>query len=395
MSIPALRFPEFSGEWHERHFSGVFESRPTREFQVLSSEILPAGAYPVVDQGPDLISGYVEEPTKLFKELPAIIFGDHTTNLKYIDFPFVVGADGTKLLAVPNDHARFAFFCLVKNNVEQEGYKRHFSILKNVKVWLPTSPEQQKVADFFDAVEARVGLLRRRREALTAYKKAMMQRLFTRALRFTKPNGSPFTDWGLAKVSDARDKSDRYSFTGGPFGSDLKQEHYRDAGVMVVQLQNIGSGTFIWTQGADTYVSAIDADRLKSSNLFPGDIIISKMGDPVARSAFVPKNHPRYVMCSDGIRFSVDNMRWTARFVFYAINTNSFLKAAYRLSIGSTRKRISLDDLRSIVIPKPHPEEQQKIADFLTALDTKIDAVAAQIAAMQRFKQGLLQQMFV
>ena len=66
-----------------------------------------------------------------------------------------------------------------------------------------------------------------------------------------------------------------------------------------------------------------------------------------------------------------------------------------RLVSGTTVKHLYISDLKTIIIDLPHPDEQRKIAEFLAALDDKIDAVAGQIDAMQRFKKGLLQQMFV
>src|SRR6187455_935892 len=70
-----------------------------RENQILSSDIKPFGRFPVIDQGQGLIAGYSDEENKVIHdELPLVIFGGHTRNLKYVDFPFILGADGTKVL---------------------------------------------------------------------------------------------------------------------------------------------------------------------------------------------------------------------------------------------------------------------------------------------------------
>jgi len=197
--------------------------------------------------------------------------------------------------------------------------------------------------------------------------------------------------WEIKKLIDISDKSDRFSFAGGPFGSNLKTCHYTDCGVRIIQLQNIGDGHFIGTY--EVYTSIEKADELKSCNIYPGDIIIAKMAEPVARACIIPANNERYLMCSDGIRLCADRSKYDSRFILYSINSKYFRQNAIAHSTGSTRLRIGLDELRNLDIIIPSFEEQKKIADILSTVDGKIEQTDALIEKTKELKKGLMQQL--
>ncbi len=196
--------------------------------------------------------------------------------------------------------------------------------------------------------------------------------------------------WKVSRLDEVT-KRGQYSFTGGPFGSNLKAESYTSSGVRIIQLQNIGDGFF--NDSYKIYTSVEKADELLSCNIYPGDIIVSKMGDPVARAAIIPNGETRYLMSSDGIRLEIDKKRFDTKFVLEAINSFEFRKKAIRHSVGSTRQRISLNDLRSLTVMSPPLPEQRKIAEILGTWDEAIRLTADLIAAKQQRKKGLMQRL--
>ena len=112
------------------------------------------GKYPVVDQGENLIAGYIDDEQKLYRgDLPVVVFGDHTRILKYVDFPFAFGADGTKILR-PQEILlpKFFYYVLVFNPVGNQGYKRHFSILVQTKIPLPPLQIQKQIVERLDKI---------------------------------------------------------------------------------------------------------------------------------------------------------------------------------------------------------------------------------------------------
>jgi type I restriction enzyme S subunit len=197
--------------------------------------------------------------------------------------------------------------------------------------------------------------------------------------------------WSRIPLYEFRNKEDRYGFTGGPFGSDLKSEHYTQSGVKILQLQNIGEGKFI--DKGIVYTSEEKANELVSCNIYPGEIILAKMA-PVARCCKVPTVDERYVMCSDGIRLSVDTDRFDNEFVFQALNSKYFRDEAESKSTGTTRARIGLNELKQICLLVPNSlPEQQKIAEILSTVDAKIEVIDQQITETQVLKKGLMQQL--
>ena len=267
-------------------------------------------------------------------------------------------------------------------------------ILKNFSINLSNSVEEQtKIASFLSVVDEKISQLTQKHELLSQYKQGMMQKLFSQQIRFKADDGSEFGEWEEKTLIDSVDTNIKWSFTGGPFGSNLKSEDYTELGIRIIQLQNIGDGAFL--NDYKIYTSPEKANELLSCNIYPDEILISKMGDPVARCCIVPKHHDRYVMCSDGIRLVVDKQNYSSIFMFYQINYQDFRQSASDVSTGSTRKRIGLSDLKQLPIKAPCLEEQTKIANFLSAIDQKIEVVAQQIEQAKQWKKGLLQQMFV
>jgi type I restriction enzyme S subunit len=197
--------------------------------------------------------------------------------------------------------------------------------------------------------------------------------------------------WTICKIKEVADLSDRYSFTGGPFGSDLKSEDYTETGVRIIQLQNIGDGVF--KNKYKIYTSESKADQLHSCNIYPDDIILSKMGDPVARATIIPRFSARYVMASDGIRLSVNKEKFDTKFVHDTINAEPFRTQAELNSTGSTRKRIGLTQLRELTFISPPLPEQQKIAAILTSVDKVIEKTQAQIDKLKDLKTAMMQEL--
>lgn len=179
-----LRFKDENGEeypdWEEKRFIELFKSVSVKGCQILSSEIKDDGEWEVVDQGAAEIAGYSNDGAKLFTETPVIIYGDHTTIVKYRKVPFIVGADGVKLLnSTSQDHdLRFLYYSLHFSNVAPEGYKRHFSIIKKIKLLVASLPEQQKIGQALFKVDELIDKNKELLELLKLLKKGLMQKMF-------------------------------------------------------------------------------------------------------------------------------------------------------------------------------------------------------------------------
>ena len=139
-------------------------------------EYADAGDYPIVDQGKSLVGGFTDDKSRMCKaDPPVIVFGDHTRAVKFIDFPFCMGADGTKVLAPrKGNDPKYLFHAISALNLEGAGYSRHFKFLKEKRIPLPPLAEQKRIAKILDAADA---LRAKRRESL-AQLDALLQSTF-------------------------------------------------------------------------------------------------------------------------------------------------------------------------------------------------------------------------
>ena len=115
--------------------------------QVKAIEIKKYGDFPVVSQSQNLIDGYSSESQKLIKDIPLVMFGDHTRNVKYIDFNFIIGADGTKFHKCVIVEPKFLFYWMkfASEKLKNRGYARHYTLLKSQFIPLPPLPEQKRI----------------------------------------------------------------------------------------------------------------------------------------------------------------------------------------------------------------------------------------------------------
>jgi type I restriction enzyme S subunit len=119
-----IRFKDANGKpfpkWEEGKVSEILKSISTRNHQIKSSEIMDLGKYKVLDQGKELVAGYSNEASKILHKSPVIIFGDHTGALKYINFDFIVGADGTKVLSLKQEdnNLLFVYYTIQANQLK-------------------------------------------------------------------------------------------------------------------------------------------------------------------------------------------------------------------------------------------------------------------------------------
>lgn len=171
-------------------FDEVFSQVSTSGKKIKSADALTEGKFPVVDQGRNFISGYFNDANLVVSEnKPLIIFGDHTREVKWIDFPFIPGADGVQVLS-PHSvmNARYLYFFLRNLPIESRGYARHFKIVKEAAYLVPPLAEQIRIAAKLDELLIQVDTLAARIDGIPSLLKRFRKSVLTAAVsgRLTK-----------------------------------------------------------------------------------------------------------------------------------------------------------------------------------------------------------------
>lgn len=267
--------------------------------------------------------------------------------------------------------------------------------LMDLLLQLPPLKEQEKIADILSTADDKIDAIAVQIEKAKTLKKGLLQKLLSEGIGHSEFKDSELgkipESWEVVPFLELADKNVNHSFTGGPFGSDLKSEHYTNEGVRVIQLQNIGDGSFI--NNDFVYTSEEKAKALKTCQIYPNDIILAKMAEPVARACIMPDIEEKYLMGSDGIRLHIDKSKYDTNFIFQSINHNRFRDIAIARSTGTTRLRIGLTALKKIPIAIPPLEEQQQIAKILSTADDKLEVLKAKKEKYETLKKGLLQKL--
>ena len=182
---------------HMKEFDEVFVDKTKYGTKLKTSDYKECGKYPIIDQGQETIAGYTDAEDGVFKEVPVIIFGDHTRVIKYVDKPFFLGADGVKVLRSKylDANYRYLFYALLNLKIPNTGYNRHFKWLKEAKIQYPTLKQQEKVVGILDKIEEVMAARNKQLNALEDLIQARFVELFGEPILNPK-------EWKIVTIGD-------------------------------------------------------------------------------------------------------------------------------------------------------------------------------------------------
>ncbi|MDG2433799.1 restriction endonuclease subunit S [Flavobacterium sp.] len=387
--IPQVRFPEFTREWEEKKLGDVGDVKMCK--RIFNDDTSIEGDIPFYKIG------------SFGKLADAFI-----TREKYLDFrkkysfpskgDILISAAGTigrtvvyngedayyqdsNIVWISNDYQtisnEFLFYVyqIVKYNTEGGTIQRLYNnILKSTKFSCPSLPEQTKIANFLTAVDEKLTALNQKKILLEQYKKGVMQQIFAQELRFKDDNGNDYADWEENKLQiyleEFKENSvvdDQFEVLTSSNKGLMKQSDYFGEN-RLTNRENIGFN--IIPDGYLTYRSRSDNRKFSFNE--------NKLGITGLISTYYP----------------VFRMKNSANNFFIEL-TNHFQNHIGKFSVGTSQTVLSYNQLKTIKFKFPCNDEQTKIANFLSAIDVKINHCQEQIDQTTIWKKGLLQQLFV
>ena len=202
-----------------------------QKHKIKHSEYLPSGAVPVVDQSSEFVAGYINDTERVYDgHLPVIVFGDHTCILKYVNFPFAIGAEGTQLIRpTKNFDIRYLYYALCNLPLEQFGYQRHFKYLKTSKVFRPPIQIQRKIASVLSAYDDLIENNTRRIEILEEMTRAIYREWFVE-FRFPGHEQAEMVESELGLIPRGWDVKQLGEICHVTMGMSPKSEFYNETG---------------------------------------------------------------------------------------------------------------------------------------------------------------------
>jgi type I restriction enzyme S subunit len=284
------------------------------------------------------------------------------------------------------------------HRIESEGFKRelhkriiHVAFPKKINLgdlqkcvtFTPSLPEQQKIASFLSAIDDKVQQLTKKKELLEQYKKGVMQQLFTGQLRFKAEDGNDYPDWEEKRLGDL------IKLQGG---NAFKSLQFKKEGIPIIRISNISNKT----KYLDLEKLVHYDEQIKDANYIieQGDLLIAMSGATTGKSSISDFEGKAYLNQRVGLFKSITN-ELEYGFLIQFVFSDLFSNQLDGVLVAGAQPNISSKDIENFKLNFPCLEEQQKIATYLSGIDTKIESVNTQITQTQTFKKGLLQLMFV
>lgn len=400
-SVPKVRFEGFTDDWEERKLGDIVVFLNGRAYK--QAELLDSGKYPVLRVGnfntnDKWYYSDLELPAKNYADKGDLLytwataFGPHIWKGPKVIYHYHIW----KVETTSDISKNFAVHLLDADQAQMTNSLNGSTMvhitkgtMENKIVTIPGISEQRNMARLLDQLDCTIALHQRKHDSLLKLKQAYLQKMFpkngqkTPELRF----GGFTDDWEERKLIDiAGNLSD---------GDWIEANHIFDNGkYRIVQTGNIGIGSFLDKLQHAKYFHQADFDELKANEIFPGDILISRLSDPAGRTAIFPDLGVRAVTSVDvAIIRPTDN--FNSDFLVSELNSSTILAQVDSLASGSTRKRISRKNLEGVKISIPTVEEQRKIGSFFEQLDKTIDLHQQQLDNLKQLKKWALQNLFV
>ena len=381
---PKLRFPEFrdKGGWERQPLEKFLDYQQPTPYLVTDTNYSKNYGTPVLTAGKTFLLGYTNEQHGIFKDgLPVIIFDDFTTATQFVDFPFKAKSSAMKILQAKNEASiKFMYEVLQMISYEVGAHERHWiSKFAPMLVPVPVEPaEQYRITDCLSSLDALIAAQAQKVEALKAHKKGLMQELFPAEgetlpkLRFLEFKGKG--EWE-EKPLKAFLKESRILGSSGDIAKKITVKLW-------------GKGVF---EKEDSLKGSPNTQYYRRK---AGQFIYSKLDFLNQAFGIVPDH-------LDGFESTVDlpcfemNEGIIPIFLLEYVKRKEFYEILGETADGSRKaRRIHADTFLSFSIFLPSTEEQQKIADCLSSLDTLITAQSHKLDALRQYKKGLMQQLF-
>ena len=397
-NVPKLRFQEFSGEWKKQKLNQIASKSNSKNKDESICEVFTNSAVNGIVAQRDFFDKDIANQNNLAGYY-IVRHNDFIYNPR-ISTSAPVGPLNRNHLQTGVMSPLYTVFTVKDTSVSLEYLERYFKSSKWFKymysianygarsdrmsvtnndffampIPIPSKPEQEKIASFLTSVDTKIELLVRKEELLQQYKKGVMQKIFSQEIRFKADDGSKYPEWeekGGNKI----------------FETITNKNHNSDLPVLAIT-QEYGA---IPRDMIDYQISVTDKSVATYKVVEIGDFIISlrSFQGGIEYSNYKGICSPAYIILRPYI--DVDT-----RFYKLYLKTDNYIKQLNR-NIEGIRdgKMISYKQFSDIKLPYPCIEEQTKIANFLSSIDSKLEHIQKQLNATKAFKKALLQQMFV
>jgi type I restriction enzyme S subunit len=267
----------------------------------------------------------------------------------------------------------------------------------SIPLGFPLLIEQQKIAEFLTAVDKRIELLEKKKEKLEAYKKGVMQHIFSQKIRFKQDDGSEFAEWEEKKLGETYEfkttnsfSRDKLNYESGKF----RNIHYGDIHTKFHTLLDLERVDIPFVN------DDVEIRKTVSENLVEaGDLVIADASEDYADIGktieVINVKEQRVLSGLHTLHAKRSQTNIQVGFGGYLMKSEAIRSQIKKIAQGTKVLSISAPRMRELSLSLPCLEEQKKIVQFLTNLDSSIENLNQQINNTQTWKMGLLQKMFV
>lgn len=365
--------------WKEVPFNSIFDVCNSGKEKIKQSEYLPKadGLLPVVDQGQNLVSGYSNQFQKviLAKDNPLIVFGDHTRCVKYIDFDFVVGADGTQLIRTKeNTLVKLGYYQLMSANIPNNGYSRHFKYVKEQAYKLIIDKDEQKyIVDTLDAV-AEIIRLRKENIQLT---KDLIPTIFLEMF------GDPITNpkgWKVDRLGN------QAKIVGG--GTPKTSEpSFWNGDVPWITPKDLSVLNSLTIRNGERFIT-VEGLKNSSAEMLPAETVLFTSRAPIGYLAIA--QNP---LCTNqGFKSFICGSNLVPLYLLFYLD--QIMDVVKGMASGATFKEISASTAKQISILCPPLSMQEEFADKVEQINKYIAAQQEELEQIETLFQSLLHEAF-
>jgi type I restriction enzyme S subunit len=368
--------------WSVFDFGDVFIDISGGNKKFLKSAFLVEGRVAVVDQGKDLIAGFTNEEDEVVKgQPPYIVFGDHTRIFKFIDFPFVMGADGTKVFKVKDitiNNEKYLYHFLNSLNIPNTGYNRHFKYLKSTKIPFPPLPQQQKIASILDAADA----LRQNDKALIAKYDELTQALFLDMFGDVRKNEKRWKQSVLGKLCEVG--SSRRVFV----------DELVEDGIPFYRGTEIGHMSLNEDTKPTLFITEFHYENLKRETGVPkiGDLLMPSIC-PDGRIFEVSDGKPFYFKDGRVLWIKVNNLKINS--VYLKKHLKAIFAVDYaKIASGTTFAELKIFALKKLILHYPPLDLQNQFAERVSVIEEQKAIAQKSLEKSESLFNSLLQKAF-